>query len=53
MRIDVAKDLAYEVVGSQLSMELRAQIEASLIGCLGSMGMAFPPVMDHFDAGEF
>jgi len=53
VRIDIAEDLSYEVVGSQLSRELRAQIEASLIGCLGSMGMAYPPVMNHTDFGEF
>lgn len=53
VRIDVAEDFAYEVVGSQLSREFRAEIEAALIGRLGAMGMAFPPVMSHIDMGEF
>ena len=53
VRIDVAEDLAYEVVGNYLSRELRADIDTALIGCLGSMEMVCPPVMDHIDVGEF
>ena len=53
MRIDVADDLAYELVVSRLSCELRLDIEASLVGCLRSMGMACPSLMNHFNSGEF
>ena len=38
---------------SLLSRQLRVDIESALIGCLGSKGMAYPPVIAPGDFGEF
>jgi len=36
-----------KVAGNYLTRELRADIDTAQIGCLGSKGMCYPPVMLH------